>query len=57
MAAAIEGNYADPNHPAGFRMLKLDPHSWAAVIVGNDNAKVGVEWTLYGKVTASNGAT
>jgi hypothetical protein len=48
VANVVDGNYSDPNHVAGFRMLRLGDsygggavpgNSWAAIVVGNDNAK------------------
>jgi hypothetical protein len=45
------GNFTDPKHPLGYRMLSLSEDGTSAVIFGNDNEKVGVAWTLHARIT------
>ena len=49
----MDGNYIDPNHPNGFRMLKLS-NDGTVTIVGNDDAKTGVVFKLHGRVIGTS---
>jgi hypothetical protein len=50
----MDGNYTDPNHPNGYRMLKISADGASAIIVGNDDAKTGVAFTLHARVRGTS---
>lgn len=50
LSAAMEGVYLDPNHPQGFRLLRVS--SGVAVLTGSDTG-LSPEWTLRGSVRGS----
>ncbi len=54
LSEGMDGNYTDPNHPNGYRMLKLSADGASAIIVGNDDAKSGVTFTLHARVRGTS---